>query len=204
MINLVRDVQTRILDGLVRGSASRQLQDRAEFFTSLFEKELPPQSSILDIGGRWGFYAGPLEKRGHKPLVLDVVRPGFQKAPVVIYNGSTMPFADKSFDVSILVTVLHHIRDQVAVLQEARRVTRKRILVVEDLYHHPAGRIWTILRDRLLNFEWFGHPCGFKNRDGWESFFKGQGFQVRGCREVYTWLCGLRILNGVFVLEVHP
>jgi len=204
MTDFIRGLQTRILDSLVRGGAEKQLQTRAELFTSLFEKELPTHSTILDIGGRWGFYSGPLEKRGHRPLVLDVVRPGFQKAPVVIYDGSEMPFADKSFDVSIFVTVLHHIRDQASVLQEARRVTRKRILIVEDLYHHPVGRIWTILRDRILNFEWFGHPCGFRTQGEWESFFKSQGLQVQGCRKVYTWLCGLRILNGIFVLDIQP
>jgi SAM-dependent methyltransferase len=203
MTDFVRDLQTRLLDGLVRGGAQNALQVRAEFFTSLFENELPPQSDILDIGGRWGFYSGPLIKRGHQPIVLDVVRPGFQKAPVVIYDGSKMPFEDKSFDASILVTVLHHIRDQVSVLQEARRVTRKRIVIVEDLYHHPLGRFWTIFRDRLLNFEWFGHPCGFRTRPQWEIFFKEQGFQVRDCRQVDTWLCGLQILNGVFILDVQ-
>jgi len=201
---LVRDIQTRILNGLVQGGAKKQLQARADFFTGLFEKDIPAQSTILDVGGRWGFYNGPLEQRGHKPLVLDVVRPGFQKAPVVIYDGTRMPFEDKSFDVSIFVTVLHHIRDQRTVLQEARRVTRKRILVVEDLYHHPVGRFWTVLRDQLLNFEWFGHPCGFRSRSEWESFFEAQGLRVTGCREAYTWLCGLRILNGVFILEVQP
>jgi len=204
MMNFVRDTQTRILDSLVRGGAEKQLQVRAELFTSLFEKELPAQSALLDVGGRWGFYTGPLEKRGHKPVVLDVVRPGFQKAPVVIYDGLKMPFEDKSFDVSIFVTVLHHIRDQVSVLREARRVTRKRIVVVEDLYHHPAGRFWTILRDRLLNFEWVGHPCGFRTQAEWETFFETQGFQVQGCQKVYTWLCGLRILNGIFVLDIQP
>lgn len=202
MMTFVRDTQTRILDCLVRGGAEKQLQVRAEFFTSLFERELQPQSAILDIGGRWGFYTGPLEARGHKPIVLDVVRPGYQKAPVVIYDGSRMPFDDKSFDISLLVTVLHHIDDQSAVLREALRVTRKRIIIVEDLYHHSVGRFWTILRDRLLNFEWFGHPCGFRKQEEWETYFEGLGLRVRSCQKVYTWLCGLRILNGLFVLDV--
>lgn len=202
-MDIVRGLQTWILNRIVRGGAHKQLEARSEFFTRFFEKDLPPQSTILDVGGRWGFYTNPLEKRGHKPLVIDVVRPGYQKAPVVLYDGVKMPFADKSFDVSLFVTVLHHIRDQALVLQEARRVTRKRILIVEDLFHHPAGRFWTILRDRLLNFEWFGHPCGFRTEPAWKVFLKEQGFEVKECRKVYTWLCGLRILNGVFILDIH-
>ncbi len=202
MIDMIRRLQTRTLDALVRGGAGRQLEERAEFFVSLFEKALQEKASILDIGGRWGFYAGPLERRGHQPVILDVVRPGYQKAPVVMYDGMRMPFPDKSFNASLFVTVLHHIRDQAGVLREACRVTRGKIVVVEDLYHHALGRFWTILRDRLYNFEWIGHPCGFRTRTEWEAFFERLGLRVSSCREVETRLCGLGILNGVFVLEV--
>ena len=202
MIEIIRGWQTQVLESLVRSNPNLGLDQRAEFMVSLFEKDLPEHSRILDIGGRWGFYAGPLEKRGHHPVILDVVRPQLQKAPVVIYNGRVMPFPDKSFDASLLITVLHHIEDVDQVLKEARRVTRGRVIVVEDLYLHPVDRFWTILRDRLYNFEWFGHPCGFKTRLQWEHYFETLGFKVQSCREVFTRLCGLRILNGLFVLEV--
>jgi len=202
ILQKVRALQTRLLEILVRKNPGLGLGQRAESFVSFFESEIPENSRVLDIGGRWGFYAGPLEKRGHFPVILDVVRPGLQNAPVVIYDGAVMPFPDKSFDVSLLMTVLHHIPDRDQVLREARRVTRHKVIVVEDLYHHTLGRFWTILRDCFYNFEWVGHPCGFKTRAGWESYFEKQGFRVLSCREVVTRLCGLKILNGIFILEV--
>lgn len=201
ILKKVRDWQTGVLEAVVRGNPGLGLDRRAELLVSLFENDIPARSRVLDIGGRWGFYAGPLARRGHCPVILDVVRPRLQNAPVVLYDGRTMPFPDKSFDVSLLITVLHHIADMDRVVQEARRVTRGQVIVVEDLYHHPLGRFWTVVRDSFYNFEWIGHPRGFKTRPQWEAYFKNAGLKLRSCREVFTRLCGLRILNGIFVLE---
>ena len=196
----IRKWQRNLFDYSARNCPG--LDQRAESFVSLFEKHLPEKSRVLDIGGSWGFYAEPLEERGHHLTVLDVVRPRFQKAPVVIYSGGRIPFPDKSFDASLFITVLHHIPDPEAVVREARRVTRKTLIVVEDLYHHALGRWWTVLRDKVYNFEFFGHPCQFKKREEWIDFFKQHGFSLLEEKKVYTWLAGLRILNGVFVFQV--
>ncbi len=200
--NRIRNFQSSLLDRVTSRWAAEDLQRRADFFVTLFEKDIPAGSAVLDIGGRWGFYEEPLRRRGHHPVVLDVVLPRYQRAPVVMYDGTEMPFPDKAFDVSLLITVLHHIPDQAAVLREACRVTRKRIIVVEDLFNHAAGRLWTELRDRLYNFEWVGHPCGFKDAEAWKKFFLGFGLRTVREQAVDTRLCGLNILNGIFILEL--
>jgi SAM-dependent methyltransferase len=193
--------QRRVLDGIVRHFAHGALEARAEKIIQLFENQIPRKSRILDLGGGWGFYPGPLKKRGHEPLVLDVVNPGYQKAPVVLYDGFNIPFPDQSFDVTILVTMLHHVPDPEALFKEVRRVTRQKAVVVEDLYHHAAGRFWTICRDRLLNMEFMAHPHQFRKDGGWREFFKAGGFEVSSFKSFYTWLSGFRILNGVYVLQ---
>jgi len=193
--------QRRILDGFVRWIAHGALESRAEKMVRLFEKDLAPGSRILDLGGGWGFYAEPLKKRGHEHLVLDVVKPGYQKAPVVLYDGGRIPFPDQSFDAVILVTMLHHVPDTEALFREVYRVTRHRVIVVEDLYRHRLGRFWTIIRDRLLNVEFMAHPHQFRTNKGWREFFRRAGFEVSSFKGIYTWLAGLRILNGVYVLE---
>lgn len=201
----IRRFQRSLLDKIVSANPSLGLDKRAEFFAGIFEKYLPPQSRILDIGGGWGFYAEPLEARGHSHTVLEVVKPGYQRAPVVVYDpAKPMPFADKSFDVSLFVTVLHHIPDPLAVLKEAVRVTRHSVIVVEDLYHHGLGRVWTVLRDQIYNLEFYGHPCQFKKKDEWLKVFENAGLSAQGYEETYTKLAGMRILNGVFALKVMP
>lgn len=190
-----------ILDKIVRYWAHGSLERRAEKITQLFENQIPAQSRILDLGGGWGFYSGPLQKRGHQHLILDVVNSGYQKAPVVLYDGTRIPFPDQSFEVTILVTVLHHVADPSALFKEVKRVTRGKVIVVEDLYHHSLGRFWTIIRDRILNFEWLDHPHQFRKHEVWVQFFLEQGFRVLHFEKFYTWLAGFRILNGIYVLE---
>ncbi len=199
---VIQDYQRRFLDFIVREYASADLEKRAEFFTGCFEKDLPPKSTILDIGGGWGFYHKPLQDRGHAHAVIDVVNPGFQKCPVTVYDGDRIPFSDKSFDVSLLITVLHHIPDPEHVILEAKRVTRKRLIVVEDLFHHPLGKIWTSFRDQLYNFEFFGHAGQFRSKPEWIEIFERCGFSLVREEERMTWLAGMRILNGVFVFEL--
>lgn len=197
----IRKLQRDLLDGVVSRFPGIGLDKRAEFLVQVFENYLPQRSQILDVGGGWGFYADPLTKRGHQVTVLDVVKPAFQKAPLVLYGGERFPFPDKSFDVSMLITVLHHVPFPEKIIAEVKRVTRRSVVLVEDLYHHALGRWWTVLRDQLYNFEFFGHPCNFKKREEWISLFSSLGFSLKEEQKVYTWLSGLRILNGVFIFK---
>ena len=198
----IRKIQRQCLDWMVGGFPRINLEHRAEELVSLFGSSIPHRSKVLDIGGGWGFYVDPLTRsRDCRVTVLDVTKPGFSKAPVVTYSGGEMPFPDKSFDVSLLITVLHHVKSPEKVLAEARRVTRRMVIVVEDLYRHWAGRIWTILRDSLFNLEFIGHPCQFRKKREWFECFQKLGFKLESEQEIYTFLLGLRILNGIFVLN---
>ena len=81
--------------------------------------------------------------RSHRLTVLDVVKPGFQKSPVVVYDGGRFPFSDKSFDVSLLVTMLHHVPDPESIIREAGRVTRKS--VEEGAFVNPGQALLAIV-----------------------------------------------------------
>ena len=201
-VKKIRKIQRYLLDETVRRTSAPSLEKRAEFFAKRFEPFLPAGSRVLDIGGGWGFYAEPLARRGHHLTVLDVVKPGYQKSPVVVYDGGRFPFADKSFDVSLLVTMLHHVPDPPAIIREAGSVTKRALIVVEDLYHHALGRFWTVLRDRFYNFEFFGHPCQFRKKKEWVELFSQLGYRLITEEEVYTRLAGFRILNGILIFEI--
>lgn len=190
-----------LLDALVRYCAHGALEKRAERLVQLFENQIPKGCRVLDLGGGWGFYEKPLRDRGHEHLVLDVVNPGYQKAPVVLYDGTRIPFPDNSFDVTLLMTMLHHVSDPGELLKEVYRVTRHQVVVVEDLYHHALGRFWTLCRDRLLNLELLDHPHQFRKQDEWTNLFEQKGFSQESFKKFYTWLAGFRILNGLFVFR---
>ncbi len=52
----------------------------------------------------------------------------------IVYDGQRIPFADKSFDSTIIAFVLHHVASsrQRDILRELIRVTRRRLYVFED------------------------------------------------------------------------
>ena len=199
----VRRWQRNLHSWFVQKYFTRKLEELTEDFVRRFESFLTAGSQVLDIGGAWGFYFEPLVRRGHFVTVLDVAKPTYQRTPVVLYDSDgPFPFPDKSFDISLIVTVLHHADHPERILDEAIRVTRKTIIIVEDLYRHPCGKFWTVLRDQIYNFEYFGHPKQFRTAQGWQDLFKEKKLESVYFEELYTWLSGLRILNGIFVLKV--
>ena len=198
----LRKFQQQALDWIVEHFPGVGLDRRAELFVSIFKELIPSSAKVLDIGGGWGFYVEPLERaRNCEVTVLDVREPRFRKAPVVVYEGDKLPFADQSFDVSLLITVLHHVVSPERLLAEARRVTRHLVIVVEDLYQSSIGRIWTILRDSFYNLEIVGHPHQFRTREEWRHCFQKLGFRMREEKEITTSLLGIPILNGCFFLN---
>jgi ubiquinone/menaquinone biosynthesis C-methylase UbiE len=201
LIAPIRCWQRNLLDTLVRKYYHQALEARAEGMVRLFERDIPERCRILDLGGGWGFYNEPFKRRGHESLILDVVKPGYQKAPVVIYDGGRIPFGDRAFDVTLMATMLHHVPDPESMMAEVRRVTRTKVVVIEDLYHHAIGRLWTIARDRILNMEFLGHPHQFRKHEEWIQFFRKKDFRLEKFRKFYTWISGFRILNGLYVWE---
>ena len=122
---------------------------------------------ILDVGTgsgtvasrilRWGRAAGA-EWSGvgvdHHPQVLAVARRNALAAPLRLVRAGalTLPFAARSFDVSLCTLTLHHFTDADAarVLSELGRVTRTLVLV-SDL----ERRVLAYLAARVLSLTWW-------------------------------------------------
>jgi len=99
--------------------------------------------NVLDVGGGDGHMAEWWGASGHNIHVLEVDRKQVEKAQqrlgkdsVTFHDGvSSWPFEDRSFDVCLLLFVLHHIMPEAVMrrtLREARRVTRGKIIILED------------------------------------------------------------------------
>lgn len=127
--------------------------------------------------------------------------------PLVLYGGMRAPFRDQSFDVVLLAFVLHHCDDGgLALLREALRLARKRILVLEDRYDHAVERLLTRCVDRLLNrWEHAGipTPCRFRSSDDWQRLFRELGMGVETMRALHTTPI-LETRQLLFVLHPHP
>ena len=89
---------------------------------------------------------------------LDVANVSFiDSITPVIYDGVAMPFDKASFDVVLLITMLHHTPTPERVLMEAKRVAR-RIIVIEEIYAQTCDKYLTYFIDSVFNLELFHHP----------------------------------------------
>ena len=121
----------------------------------------------LNVGSGHGFFSRAATQAGIRMTSLEVaVRDvGRDAGDLVIYDGEHMPFADGAFDTSIAMYVLHHTADPAAVLREMKRVTRNRLILVEELYHHLPGKLRLALLDYAVNSR-----SGLKSPIRWGSY----------------------------------
>jgi SAM-dependent methyltransferase len=193
------------LAGLERRTASGWLLRRvAARRARVFVAHLPPPSRtgerLLDIGSGPVYVGAALRGQGWVVAALDVVDGSYTGGiRPRLYDGSTIPFPDDSFDEALLCTVLHLARDPLRLLAEARRVAR-RLTVVEDLYAGEAQRRWTMFVDSLTNLEFRGHPHGNRTDGQWRSLFGRLGLRLLDSSWFSYGLLGL----GVYRLQRQP
>lgn len=151
---------------------------------------------ILDVGGGDGHMAEWWMASGHSISLLEVddhqvelAKRRLGEARVYHHDGvSPWPYPDDSFDVCLLLHVLHHIPTEEALaltLSEAARVTRRQVLVMEDQPRAGVSPGWC----RLAVAVTANHFIPFKQdpkifmrnvRPGevWCSFFRRAGLRV--------------------------
>lgn len=121
-----------------------------------------------------------------------------------LYDGTTLPFPDNKMDVVLFSFVLHHCFDPLAVLDEACRVARRRLIVLEDILPGNAFGNWLVrLHDYLANKLFhpdMAMPYNFKTRPDWIAVFQSRGLRVAVCQDLKTQPLAF-VKQTLFVLE---
>ncbi|HEV8438981.1 MAG TPA: class I SAM-dependent methyltransferase [Methylomirabilota bacterium] len=139
--------------------------------------------SLLDLGAGEGWVAEALRALSSTWICAIDIGP-FQLArqPYVVYDGARLPIRDSAFDTTLISLALHHCEAPTAVLDEAVRVTRSRLLVVESVYRNPRERFWLDLLDGRLNGYRHGGamnvPRAFRRPEDWRSLFESRGLRL--------------------------
>jgi len=151
---------------------------RANSMVGEIKSFLKKEDRILDIGAGACNVCEILLRDGYKITPLDIQDLSFvNNIKPIIYNGNKIPFNDNEFDVALILTVLHHTSHPEKVIEEAKRVS-KRIIIVEDIYTNKFRKYLIYFFDSLLNLEFIGHPHSNKNDKQWREICEKLGLKL--------------------------
>ena len=139
--------------------------------------------SVLDLGCGDG-KVGELVAVNRKSdvVLMDVVDYNKTSLPLVLYGGTRIDCPDRSFDHVLLLTVLHHSDDPVAVMEEALRVAGKSVIIIESVYfngpHKQLNKFFDWFYNRVLNNPEINVPFNFLTPTAWIKLFERMGGKV--------------------------
>jgi SAM-dependent methyltransferase len=133
-------------------------------------------SRLLDLGAGEGYVAAALRQRtGIWTCAVDVGPYQRPSSPYLIYDGTRLPFHDATFATTLISLALHHCIEPERVLDEAVRVTRSRLIILESVYRNRWERFCLERLDDWLNR--YRHngamhvPLAFKRPQEWQQLF---------------------------------
>ncbi len=125
---------------------SRRIRRLSELLAEL----IPPSCSLLDVGCGDGKLAQALlDKRPDLRIEgADVLIRDRTWLRVTAFDGKSLPHPDSSVDGVMLIDVLHHTREPLALLREALRVSRRWLVVKDHVLSGPTAA----LRLRFMDY----------------------------------------------------
>jgi len=139
---------------------------------------LPADAKILDLGSGNCMITNHLKKHGYNVTAIDVKNLSIvEDISPIIYDGVHLPFEDNSFDVVLVLTVLHHSDNPAELIREAKRVSQT-LVIIEDTFGSKFQKKITQLMDTLVNLGHSKMTYQNKSETEWESLFVEEGLTV--------------------------
>jgi len=181
---------------------------RTRVLAELLAAQIPQGASVLDVGCGDGTVASRIAELRPDISIRGVeylVRPEC-KIECRSFDGLTLPYPDRSFDLCMFVDVLHHTQDPAILLRDAVRVTRGFVLLKDHLDEN-------ILDDITLRFmDWVGNrPHGvvltynYQSRKQWAANFSQCGLKEeswKGDVPLYPWPFSLVVGRGLHFITL--
>lgn len=142
--------------------------------------------SMLDLGAGTGYISRWLADRtGVRPTLTDVVSYHNRERGlpfIELDDPFQVPVADGSFDAVMLLFVFHHVdrfEDQERLLDEAVRIAKRRLVILEDTPHSTVDLAFNKAWDWILNRR-HRVPCPFTFRaaSAWLDLFKARDLSI--------------------------
>lgn len=160
---------------------SRVLKRRIHVLGGHLTQLIPPEAYVLDVGCG----SGQIDRLilGHrKDIKIDGVDVLIREGTAIMvtkYDGNTLPFEDNSYDVVMFIDVLHHTENIDGLLAEAKRVSRKFVVLKDHILTGFFAKQRLIFMDRVGNRRFgVGLPYSYYTKQEWLSAFEKLGLSV--------------------------
>ncbi|MEK7607791.1 MAG: methionine biosynthesis protein MetW [Patescibacteria group bacterium] len=129
-----------------------QREDQTIQFRHKATLSMIDSGTVLDLGSGDGLLLVLLHERGVIGKGFDLSEEGVIKAnkkgldtKVFDFSSNKLPFPDNSFDTVVMLDILEHLYDPQFLLSEARRVSRKNIIVGVPNFSSLPARLQTLI-----------------------------------------------------------
>ncbi len=168
----------------MRKLIEKKIENRTRKIVNTFDKFINRDEKILDIGAGGGWIGKEIQNRKSASVtLLDVIDFNQTNLKLILYGGKEIPFPDNYFDTSLLIFTLHHCLNPLKVLKETKRVTKEKIIIVEDVPGSWINKIFLYFWDVIINLPSLIKPPGenitfnFKTIFEWQKIFND--FQLK-------------------------
>ncbi len=133
---------------------------------------------VLDLGAGNGLVAEYIKNHKDIKMTLLEIHNGHNQTGLKMqyYDGIKVPFRNNSFDVVLLIYVLHHSENPDLTLLEASRTANKRIIIFEEITNSSIRYFTTSFWDVLVNLPWKVRIVDllprFRSEKRWKESFK--------------------------------
>jgi ubiquinone/menaquinone biosynthesis C-methylase UbiE len=156
---------------------------RANRIAGILSGSMNPGETLLDCGCGSMLIAKMLRQQcGIKTYGADVIHLNQQNPHFCMCSGEKLAFKNDCFDNVCLIFALHHMSDPMTAIRECLRVTKKRLIVLEDVYKNS-------FEFRMLKFfdyhggnrvisESMSLPFNFRTEEAWKATFESLGLKI--------------------------
>jgi len=209
------------IEAKAQGHMRQGMQKRAEIIVSQIEPFFVGQS-LADVGCGHGLVAWAARKRFREILLLDIVdyRDLEVTLPFLQYSDGASPPFEHPFDCTLLVTVLHHARDPMQLLNDVWQNTNQRLIIIESVFGVDRSQVNSPLpgMDHRIQLryavfcDWFYNrvlnqgipvPYNFNTPENWRLTFRELGAHLSFEQDLGVDLEIVPEHHFLFVLDKH-
>lgn len=170
MLNLIKFVNENILFPL-----------RWKYLVKFLSPYIKSSKKVLDLGASCGRLANEISKK--LPYInfvgIDTHVQPKTFIPIKKYDGKRIPFPDNSFDCVMIIDVLHHDKNPKIILKEARRVSKKYVLVKDHFWNNKTDFLLLKYVDYIGNKPYgVALPYNFLRIIEWENLIEEANLKI--------------------------